>query len=235
MGTRTGDSAAPRTPRAGQPEGLRERKKRLMRRRLSDTATEMFLERGFEAVRVSEIAEACGVSEKTVFNYFPTKESLILDRSDATIAALRAALDEPGVSPVEAALRTLSNELRGMTSALAAHDDPVAAAARIRRFGDLLRASPSLRAHGHDMRDRLADVAATAMAARTGTSPDHPEPRIAAAVLLGLWHIHYLSLRKHLDGTHTPTQIHDAVTADLHRAARLVDSGVAGFGTTARN
>ena len=52
-----------------EAEGLRERKKRLMREQLSDTATRMFLERGFDAVRVTEIAEACGVSEKTVFNY----------------------------------------------------------------------------------------------------------------------------------------------------------------------
>ena len=61
-------------------EGLRERKKRLMRQQLSDTATAMFLERGFDEVRVAEIAAACGVSEKTVFNYFPTKEALVLDR-----------------------------------------------------------------------------------------------------------------------------------------------------------
>ena len=85
---------------APQAEGLRERKKRLMRQQLSDTATRMFLERGFDAVRVSEIAEACGVSEKTVFNYFPTKEALILDRLDATVAALRTGLADPGVSPV---------------------------------------------------------------------------------------------------------------------------------------
>ena len=58
-------------------EGLRERKKRLMRERLSDTAARLFLERGFDAVRVAEVAEACGVSEKTVFNYFPTKEALL--------------------------------------------------------------------------------------------------------------------------------------------------------------
>jgi len=61
-------------------EGLRQRKKRLMRRQLSDAAAAMFMERGFDAVRVSEVAEACGVSEKTVFNYFPTKEALVLDR-----------------------------------------------------------------------------------------------------------------------------------------------------------
>jgi AcrR family transcriptional regulator len=47
---------------APETEGLRERKKRLMRQQLSDTATRMFLERGFDGVRVTEIAEACGVS-----------------------------------------------------------------------------------------------------------------------------------------------------------------------------
>src|SRR5213080_1036628 len=83
-------------------EGLRERKKRLMRQRLSDTATEMFLERGFDAVRVSEIAQACGVSERTVFNYFPTKESLVLDLGETTMAALRVRLADPCHSPVEA-------------------------------------------------------------------------------------------------------------------------------------
>ena len=79
---------------ATRPEGLRERKKRQMRRHLTDTATEMFLERGFDAVRITEIADACGVSEKTVFNYFPTKEALVLDLPDATMAALVAKMPE---------------------------------------------------------------------------------------------------------------------------------------------
>src|SRR5882724_205113 len=96
---RTVDWAAPRTPGTGAAEagGLRERKKRLMRQQLSDTATQMFMERSFDAVRVTEIAEACGVSEKTVFNYFPTKESLILDRLESTMDSLRAGLADPGV------------------------------------------------------------------------------------------------------------------------------------------
>src|SRR5580700_9779585 len=103
MTMRTVDWAAPRTPGTGVPqgEGLRERKKRLMRQQLSDTATQMFLEQGFDAVRVTEIAEACGVSEKTVFNYFPTKESLILDRLEATMASLKGGLSQPGVEPAE--------------------------------------------------------------------------------------------------------------------------------------
>ena len=113
---------------AAPVEGLRERKKRLMRQQLSDTATRMFVERGFDAVRVSEVAEACGVSEKTVFNYFPTKESLVLDRLEVTMASVRAGLAEPGVPPVEAALRILDGELRTMTAWLAGQDDSAQAA-----------------------------------------------------------------------------------------------------------
>ena len=127
METRRIDWTGPRIPgtEAPEAEGLRERKKRLMRQQLSDTATQMLLERGFDAVRVSEVAEACGVSEKTVFNYFPTKESLVLDRLDATMASMRTGLAEPGVPPVEAALRILDGELGAMTSWLATQDDPV--------------------------------------------------------------------------------------------------------------
>src|SRR5436190_19931298 len=87
---------------AGPGEGLRERKKRLMRQQLTDTATAMFLERGFDAVRVSEIAAACGVSEKTVFNYFPSKEALILDLPDATMTRLRTGLARVDRTPVDA-------------------------------------------------------------------------------------------------------------------------------------
>src|ERR1035441_6238774 len=99
MSARTVEWTVPRSPGTGVPEaeGLRERKKRLMRQQLSDTATLMFMERGFDAVRVAEIADACGVSEKTVFNYFPTKEALILDRLESTMASLRVGLAEPGI------------------------------------------------------------------------------------------------------------------------------------------
>src|SRR5580698_5703192 len=73
-------------------EGLRERKKRIMRQLISDTATAMFLDAGFDEVRVADVAAACGVSEKTVYNYFPTKESLIFDRFEDMEADVRHAL-----------------------------------------------------------------------------------------------------------------------------------------------
>jgi AcrR family transcriptional regulator len=207
-------------------EGLRERKKRLMRQQLSDTATRMFLDRGFDAVRVAEVAEACGVSEKTVFNYFPTKESLVLDRLEATVASLRAGLADPRTPPVDAALQILDRELTAMTAWLAGQDDPGRGARAILRFGDLIRVTPSLRAYQADMMDQFADVATKILAARAGVSTDDPEPQIAARALLGLCHVQAQSLRTHLNGGPTPARLHELVTADVRRAARLIDTGL---------
>jgi AcrR family transcriptional regulator len=57
--------------------GLRERKKQATREAIAAAAMELFKERGFDAVTVAEVAGAADVSEKTVFNYFPTKEELV--------------------------------------------------------------------------------------------------------------------------------------------------------------
>jgi AcrR family transcriptional regulator len=200
-----------------------------MRQQLSDTATQMFMERGFDAVRVTEIAAACGVSEKTVFNYFPTKESLILDRLESTMTLLKAGLSDPAVSPVRAALEILDGELSAMTSWLARQLDPAQASAAIRRFGTLIQHTPALRAHQSDMMDQFTAVAAGILAGRAGLNPDDPEPQIAAAALLGLWRIQYQALPKYLDGTRTPAQVHQAVTADVRRAAQLVGTGLNSF------
>ena len=210
-------------------ESLRERKKRLLRQQLSDTATRMFMERGFDAVRVIEVADACGVSDKTVFNYFPTKEALVLDRLEGTVAALRAGLAAPGTPPVEAALRILDGELSAMTVMLASRDDPAEGMGQMKRFGDLIHETPSLRAYQSDVMDQFVSVAAGILAERAQMSPDDPEPQIAARALLGLWHVQAASLRRHLAGSRTPAQVHDAVAADVRRAARLIEPGLNSF------
>jgi AcrR family transcriptional regulator len=254
-------------------DGLRERKKRVMRQQLSDTATRMFLERGFDRVRVAEVADVCGVSEKTVFNYFPVKEALIMDRLEGTLAALRTGLGDREQGPVEAVLAILARELGGMTGLLAGPRDAGAgrdagvkgagsrdagggrdagaedagsrdagprdagagrgAAAEeavrrqaVRRFGDLIRATPALRAYQADMMERSISVATGILAARAGLTPDDPEPQIAARALLGLWRVQADSLRKHLDHAATPARLHELVTADVRRAARIVEAGL---------
>jgi AcrR family transcriptional regulator len=228
MSTQTLGWATPDAP-APPGEGLRERKKRLMRQQLSDTATRMFLDSGFDEVRVADVAEVCGVSEKTVFNYFPTKEALVLDRLEGTVASLRTGLADPGVRPVQAALALLDRELAGMTGWLAAQDDPGQAAQAIRRFGDLIRATPSLRAYQADMMGQFVSIAADVLAVRAGKNADDPEPQIAARALLGLWHIQAESLRKHLQGNAAPGRIRELVSADVRRAARLIETGLRSF------
>jgi AcrR family transcriptional regulator len=210
-------------------EGLRERKKRLMGQQLSDTATAMFLERGFDGVRVAEVAAACGVSEKTVFNYFPVKEALVMDRLEGTLAALSAGLADPARTPVQAALAVLGQELGAMTGGLAAQEDYGLGRDAVRRFGDLIRSTPALRAYQADMTDQAASAAAAVLAARAGMTADEPEPEIAARALLGLWRVQADSLRRHLDRAATPALLHEQVTADVRRAARLIDAGLRTF------
>ncbi|GLF99747.1 TetR family transcriptional regulator [Streptomyces yaizuensis] len=85
-------------------EGLRERKRRQTRQAVSDAAVALFLERGFDAVSVAEVAAAAEVSKPTLFRYFPAKEDLVLHRfADHEGEAARVVAGRPGgVSPLAA-------------------------------------------------------------------------------------------------------------------------------------
>ena len=66
-----------------RPPGHRERKKERTRRTIALSARELFLSKGFDETTVDEVAEASGVSRRTVFRYYPTKESMVFpDRSE---------------------------------------------------------------------------------------------------------------------------------------------------------
>src|SRR5215212_5413461 len=70
----------PSVPQTTAPTGLRERKKAQTREVIADAARRLFLEHGFEGVTVAQVAREADVAEKTVFNYFPTKEDLFYGR-----------------------------------------------------------------------------------------------------------------------------------------------------------
>ena len=97
--------------------GLRERKRARTRLHIADTAARLFAERGYENVAVTDVAREAEVAEQTVYNYFPTKRALVLDRDQDLRDQLTALVaDRPsGVSPAaairEAAL-SLVEELR---------------------------------------------------------------------------------------------------------------------------
>src|ERR1700754_784695 len=100
--------------------GLREAKKRETRQLISDHATRLFIERGFEDTTISDIAAAARVAKKTVTNYFARKEDLALDHADEFVATLaRTVTDRPqGETPFAALRRTFL--------AATATQDPVA-------------------------------------------------------------------------------------------------------------
>jgi AcrR family transcriptional regulator len=200
-----------------------------MRQLLTDTATAMFLERGFDGVRVAEVAAVCNVSEKTVFNYFPTKESLILDRGDSTIAMLRAELARPDLTPVEAAVRVLDDELGAWAAWLESQEERADAIASLRRFYTLVQETPSLRAYEWDNLGRLTAVIAESLATRKGQRPGDPEPQIAASAIVGLWHVQAQAMVRQLKDTRTTKRTSAAITAEVHRAAEVLQMGLAHF------
>jgi AcrR family transcriptional regulator len=86
---------------------LRSRKKAKTRELLVETAARLFHARGFDAVSVAEIARAAEVSEQTVYNYFSTKEALVLDEDAAYAARLVAMVaDRPAKMSAIEAVRT---------------------------------------------------------------------------------------------------------------------------------
>src|ERR1041384_4232192 len=87
------------------PPGRRERKKAATRKNISDVATMMFLERGFDNVSIREVADAADVSPTTVFAHFPQKEALVFDEDDEQRDRLLAAVrDRPAGSTISGAL-----------------------------------------------------------------------------------------------------------------------------------
>jgi len=58
--------------------GLREEKKAEQRRAILNTAATLFRKRGYEETRVRDIVDRLRISEVTFFNYFPTKDALIM-------------------------------------------------------------------------------------------------------------------------------------------------------------
>jgi AcrR family transcriptional regulator len=211
--------------RAEHPdEGLRERKRRLTRHLISDAATAMFASRGFDAVKVSEIADRVNVSMKTLYNYFPTKESMVLDDADELIEGLAAALrDRPaGMSITDAFVGALEASMYGFDRL----DDELAAYVAT-TFAAMVKQTPALHAHWLEIQDRLARVAAEQLALQAGTEPTDPEPAVAGWALAGLVQVDMDSRVRHIRAGRRGAQLHDAVARDVRQAAELLETGLA--------
>jgi len=163
-------------------QARRTRKKLATRQRISDAATRLFVERGFDNVTVDEIADAADVGRMTVFNHFPRKEDMLFDLDDEGREDVRDALRTrpDDVAPIEA-LRLFAHrafqEQRPYTRFLEGGG----------KFWDTIESSDTLKARARAIRDELVQVVAEALsegAARNGWDPD---ARLAAGLLLATW------------------------------------------------
>lgn len=155
--------------------GLRERKKQATRQLISNVATGLFVERGFDEVTVAEVAEAAGVSKMTVFNYFPRKEDLFLDRHADRLAELTEVVrSRPAGESACAALRRHQHEL------LAAGHPLSGAITGGPGFWWVLTSSPALMARWFEQEREIADAFAEVFVAETG---DAVRSRLVAALL----------------------------------------------------
>ena len=154
--------------------GLRERRKKETRRAISDIATRMFVERGFDEVTIAQVAAAAGVAKMTVTNYFPRKEDLVFDRAEAVVRRLAdvIAARAPGESML-AAIR------RDYAEAVARADVTIGLSTP--GFAQMIVSSPALTGRVLEMLNERERVLGDAIAAETGT--DNPQQRLVAALL----------------------------------------------------
>ncbi|MFF4363660.1 TetR/AcrR family transcriptional regulator [Streptomyces sp. NPDC001604] len=156
--------------------GLRERKKQRMYQEVSETAIRLFLERGFDAVSVAEVAAAAGISKPTLFRYFPAKEDLVLYRiADHEAEAARVAAEGP--TPLAALRRHFLDGLEREDPVTGLNDHPAVLA-----FHTLLYGTPALVARVYAYQQR--SEAALAEALGSGL-----EARLAAGQIVAVQRI----------------------------------------------
>ena len=98
---------------SAEATGLRERKKRETRRAINLAALDLVEDKGFSAVTTEEIAARAGVSARTFFNYFPSKEAAVIGTTPEELESYAAALETPlpGETPIGSLRRILASML----------------------------------------------------------------------------------------------------------------------------
>jgi AcrR family transcriptional regulator len=208
-----------------ETEGLRERKKRQTREVIAGVAMRLFLERGFDAVTVDDIARAADVSKKTVFNYFPAKEDLVFTRGAERRAALVAAIRArpPGTSIVQP-FRELTEEILDRIER-----DPV----------DETLAVPRLVMGSDALRDRLfigweeeARVLTPLVAEQSGEPADGVVPAVVARTLAWTHRQVFRSAFTRLLAGGEPRAVVAELRAEARRAYDLLEEGLGGYGAS---
>jgi AcrR family transcriptional regulator len=191
---------------------LRSRKRLATRQGISNAATRLFIERGFDHVTVDEIAEAADVGRMTVFNYFPRKEDMFFDLDEEGREMLRR---DVSLAPIET-LRLLAHRM------IADQSPYVEFSARSQRFIETIEGSETLKARARAIRDELAQVVTVALSECVGRAPADPDAYLAAGLLLATWTIAFTQAHRTFRETRNTKEANAAFLA-------VVDKGTAGL------
>lgn len=203
--------------------GLRERKKARTRAAIRDAAIELFAQRGFEAVRVAEVAERADVSEATVYNYFPTKEDLVYGRLETFRAELLEGLRARDKS------HSLATAFRDFLLSQRAFGSSADERSALQTITRIITTSPALLA-----RERALDAESTAeLATLIATEARAPagdvRPWAAANALLGVHRALIAFTREQVLAGATGPALARRVRAQTVKAFALLDNGLASY------
>jgi AcrR family transcriptional regulator len=172
---------SPGAPLRNTPKpGLRERKKLQTRERLTTAAMALFLEKGFEATTLDDIAEAAEMSRRSFFHYFASKEEVVFAWKDAFGDGLVAALAQ---RPQSESLMLAAE--RALIASISGYEREEAIA-----LSRLVKETPALRAYDQVKYEKLERVLAAALAERAAqermAQGGDPLPaRLVAMVTIG--------------------------------------------------
>ncbi|GGK86147.1 hypothetical protein Sme01_39470 [Sphaerisporangium melleum] len=158
--------------------GLRERKKHQTRQALIDAGTRLFLDQGYEATTVDQIAAAVEISPRTFFRYFGSKEDLALDFTVDYAERVTGAL--AARPPDEPPFTALAHAFRAYVHSMEA--DTAESAERFVRHRRVIEANPGLLCTSIARMIEIEKRLTAEIARRQGTDPGtDPRPRLLVA------------------------------------------------------
>jgi AcrR family transcriptional regulator len=202
--------------------GLREAKKQETRQLISDHATRLFIEQGFENTTIAEIAAAARVAKKTVTNYFARKEDLALDHQDEFIDTLARTV--AARSPGESALAALRRDFETAV----ATQNPVAGFAG-QDFSRMITESPTLSACLSGLHDQREQALSEAIAEAVGVQPDDVTVRTVAGLLGAVHRVLFQRIQDLTLAGHTNDEIATIVAKEAARAFDLLEPALGDY------
>jgi AcrR family transcriptional regulator len=200
--------------------GLRERKKRETRQAISDIATMLFVERGFDAVTIAQVAQAAGVAKMTVTNYFPRKEDLVFDRAEGIVSSLADAV--AGRAPGESLLAAIR---RQYAEAVARGDVTLGLSSP--EFAAMIEGSPVLTGRGLEIQAQRERALGDAIAAETGT--DTVQQRVVAAQLSAVHPVLYAEASRRSQAGQPRPEILQVLAQESRRAFDLLEPSLGDY------